>query len=263
MADTPESPTTGAQAIDKDVSRRYWHERSAQADDPRSVTLDRESAASVARNVRLHQRWATRALEELGVPLRRVLDLGCGNGDWTLMLAQRAERLVAVDFAEGFVAHVRERLRAAGLAERATVVQHDAASYEPEGPYDLIVAGAVTQYLSDEEIARVLPRLRAALAPGGALYLRTTIAQHKERVTKTSDAFQGIYRSRAWYRQALADAGYTLERDAGATSYIADEIAFRTFGKHAASRVLALPIKAFRWAYRFPRALEVYGAIAR
>src|SRR5215207_10076715 len=105
MADAPEPRTT----IDKTISQRFWQRRTERSADPRSVTLDRQSTASVAREVRLYQRWMLRALEAAGVVPRRVLDLGCGNGDWTVMLAERAERLVAVDFAEGFVAHCRER----------------------------------------------------------------------------------------------------------------------------------------------------------
>ncbi len=258
MTDSPDSPTT----IDKAVSRRFWQERTEGSADPRSVTLDRQSAASVAREVRLYQRWMERALEAAGVTPRRVLDLGCGNGDWTVMLAERAERLVAVDLADGFVAHCRERLRAAGLDGRATVVQHDAGSYEPDGPFDLIVAGAVTQYLSDDDIAGLLPRIRAALAPGGVLYLRTTVATHAERYATTTESFQGIYRSRAWYRRALADAGFELARESMATWFVADELAYRTFGEHAASRVLALPLKAIRWTYRFPRKHDVYVCVA-
>jgi SAM-dependent methyltransferase len=259
MADAPEPRTT----IDKTISQRFWQQRTGGSADPRSVTLDRQSAASVAREVQLYQRWMLRALEAAGVVPRRVLDLGCGNGDWTVMLAARAERLVAVDFADGFVAHCRERLRAAGLDAHATVLQHDAGTYEPQGPLDLIVAGAVTQYLPDADVAALLPRLRAALAPGGALYLRTTVATHAERFVKADDSFQAIYRSRAWYQRALAGAGFQLARESMATWFVADELAYRAFGEHAGSRALALPLKALRWTYRFPRQHDVYVCVAR
>jgi SAM-dependent methyltransferase len=259
MIGSPDSRTT----IDKAISRRFWERRTEGSADPRSVTLDRESPASVAREVRLYQRWMLREIEAAGVTPRRVLDLGCGNGDWTVMLAERAERLVAVDFTEGFVTYCSERLRAAGLGDRASVVQQDVSSYEPDAPYDLIVAGAVTQYLSDDELAKLLPRLRAALAAGGALYLRTTVATHADRYTKTTESFQAIYRSRAWYRRALAAAGFELGPESMATWFVADELARRTFGDRAWSRALALPLKAIRWAYRFPRKHDVYVVVAR
>ena len=259
MADAPEPRTT----IDKTISQRFWQRRTEGSADPRSVTLDRQSPASVAREVRLYQRWMLRAVEAAGVVPRRVLDLGCGNGDWTVMLAERVERLVAVDFTEGFVARCRERLRAAGLDGRATVVQGDVGAYEPEGPYDLIVAGAVTQYLSDDDLAGLWPRLRDALAPGGVLYLRTTVATHADRYATATESFQGIYRSRAWYRRALAAAGFELARESMATWFVADELAYRTFGEHAGSRALALPLKAIRWTYRFPRKHDVYVCVAR
>jgi SAM-dependent methyltransferase len=261
MASPPAPDDTAT--IDKGISQRFWEQRTEGSADPRSVTLDRQSAASVAREVELYQRWMLRALEAAGVTPRRVLDLGCGNGDWTVMLAARAERLVAVDFTEGFVTHCRARLRAAGLEGRAAVLQHDAGTYEPAGPLDLIVAGAVTQYLPDGDLAALLPRLRAALAPGGALYLRTTVATHAERFVKTTASFQAIYRSRAWYRRALAAAGFAVARESMATWFVADELAYRTFGEHAGSRALALPLKAIRWTYRFPRKHDVYVCVAR
>src|SRR5690606_16689765 len=127
--------------IDKAVSRRFWEQRTAEAADPRSVTLDRQSAASITREVRLYQRWLLRRLDARGARPRRVLDLGCGNGDWTVMLAERAEHVVAVDLTEGFVAHCRDRLERAGLAGRATVRQGDAGTFEPDGAFELIVAG--------------------------------------------------------------------------------------------------------------------------
>jgi SAM-dependent methyltransferase len=260
MASPPAPDDT---AIDKAISQRFWEQRTEGSADPRSVTLDRQSAASVAREVQLYQRWMLRALAAAGATPRRVLDLGCGNGDWTVMLAGRAERLVAVDFTAGFVAHCRDRLRAAGLDGRATVIQHDAGTYEPEGPLDLVVAGAVTQYLSDDDVARLLPRIRAALAPGGVLYLRTTVATHAERYTTATASFQGIYRSRAWYRRALAGAGFQLVQESMATWFVADELLYRALGEHAASRALALPLKAIRWAYRSPRKHDVYVCVAR
>jgi SAM-dependent methyltransferase len=261
MASPPAPDDT---AIDKAISQRFWEQRTEGSADPRSVTLDRQSAASVAREVQLYQRWMLRALAAAGVTPRRVLDLGCGNGDWTVMLAGRAEQLVAVDFTAGFVAHCQARLRAAGLDGRATVLQHDAGTYEPEGPLDLVVAGAVTQYLSDDDIvARLLPRIRAALAPGGVLYLRTTVATHAERYATATGSFQGIYRSRAWYRRALAGAGFELGQESMATWFVADELLYRALGEHAGSRALALPLKAIRWAYRFPRRHDVYVCVAR
>ena len=249
--------------IDRDVLRKFWDERAKNADDPRSVTLDRESAASTLRNIRMHQRWLFRQLEQAGCNPRRVLDLGCGNGDWTIALAERATRLTAVDYTAGLVDHCRQRLQRLDLLDRATVLHGDVATVELAGPYDLIVFGAVAQYLTDDEIAHLLARISRALAPTGVLYLRTTIARHAERRAKQTTDYQAIYRSFDWYRKQLIDAGLEVGAHGFATSLIGTELAYRTFGEHAVSRAFALPIQAVRWLYRFPRGYDVFVCVAR
>ena len=78
--------------IDHQVNAQFWASRAGSMDtnDPRVVTLDRASPASVAREVTLYQQWMMRRLD--GKPLDTVIDLGCGNGDWTIMLARHARR---------------------------------------------------------------------------------------------------------------------------------------------------------------------------
>ena len=75
MAAAPDEPGTPG-TIDKAVSRRFWEGRTAAAADPRAVTLDRQSAASIAREVRLYQRWLWRRIGGPDARLGRVLDLG-------------------------------------------------------------------------------------------------------------------------------------------------------------------------------------------
>ena len=136
--------------IDRDISRRFWDERAREADDPRAVTLEKESAASVAREVALYQQWLFRRLPEFGGRTDSIADIGCGNGDWTVPLARGAQRIFASDFSSGFAEHTRKRLEHEVPACRSTVACADAAELDFPFPLDLVVCGAVTQYMDDE-----------------------------------------------------------------------------------------------------------------
>jgi len=94
---------------------------------------------------------------------RRVVDLGCGPGNSTELLAERwpAAEVIGLDTSPDMIDKARRRLPGLsfGLA--------DAATWQPDGPVDVIFANAVMQWVPDHEI--VLGRLLGMLAPGGVL----------------------------------------------------------------------------------------------
>lgn len=93
----------------------------------------------------------------------RVVDLGCGPGNSTELLARRFPdaEVVGVDTSPDMLAAARKRLPAARF------IEGDIATWSPEAPVDLIYANASLQWLPDH--ASLLPRLMSRLAPGGAL----------------------------------------------------------------------------------------------
>lgn len=124
-------------------------------------------------NPALYLRFAderTRPAAELlaRVPLARachVVDLGCGPGNSTELLAQRfpEARITGIDNSQAMLAAARQRLPQAGFALA------DIATWAPnsgDAP-DLIYANAALQWVGAHET--LLPRLFASLAPGGVL----------------------------------------------------------------------------------------------
>jgi hypothetical protein len=101
----------------------------------------------------------------------RLLDVGGGTGSWSIAVAQQnphlqatvLERPVVVGFA-------RERIAAAGLADRLGAVVGDAAEALPEG-YDVLLAANLAHYWSPEQNHEFLRRARAAVEPGDTLLL--------------------------------------------------------------------------------------------
>ena len=126
-------------------------------------------------NPALYRRYEderTRPAQELlaRVPLSgaaRVVDLGCGPGNSTELLANRfpTAQVVGTDNSEAMLASARERLPQARfeLSDIATWAPQDQAP-------DLIYANAALQWVPDHE--QLIPRLFAALAPGGVLAIQ-------------------------------------------------------------------------------------------
>lgn len=100
------------------------------------------------------------------VPLQSaafVVDLGCGPGNSTEILAQRfpGAELLGLDTSPAMLEAARARLPG------VTFALGDASTFTLPKPADLIYANAVLQWVPDH--ATLLPRLMSLLAPGGVL----------------------------------------------------------------------------------------------
>jgi trans-aconitate 2-methyltransferase len=103
------------------------------------------------------------------VPLcapERVVDLGCGPGNSTALLALRWPHadVVGIDSAAAMLAKARE----GGIAARW--LEADIASWTPEVPVDLLFSNAALQWLPDHQT--LLPRLLSHLRPRGVLAIQ-------------------------------------------------------------------------------------------
>jgi SAM-dependent methyltransferase len=98
----------------------------------------------------------------------RVLDVGCGRGDVSLLVARlvgEGGQVVGVDRDVQALAAARERAHEPGCA-RVVFVEGDLGDFSPEhGPFDAVVGRRVLMYLPDA--AESLRRLARALRPGG------------------------------------------------------------------------------------------------
>jgi trans-aconitate 2-methyltransferase len=100
------------------------------------------------------------------VDVRRAVDLGCGPGNSTELLADRYPGAVVtgLDSSADMIAAARRRLPALQF-DVANVVD-----WADEGPFDVILSNAVLQWVPGH--ATLLPRLISKLAPGGSLAIQ-------------------------------------------------------------------------------------------
>ena len=103
-----------------------------------------------------------RLLRALPARCGRVLDVGCGAGEFASRLAERADRVDALDSSPVMIAEAERAVPA-----NVTCVLGDAASADlPIDAYDAVTSISALHHM---DLPVVLPRLAAALRPGGQL----------------------------------------------------------------------------------------------
>jgi ubiquinone/menaquinone biosynthesis C-methylase UbiE len=97
---------------------------------------------------------------------RDVLELGCGTGKNTVWLAERAHRVIGIDFSPGMLEVARTRVP----LDRVTLVQHDVREHWPldDASVDFVVANLILEHLSN--VTPVFAEAARVLRPGGIMY---------------------------------------------------------------------------------------------
>ncbi len=139
--------------------QRYWDEHAATFDDEPDHGL-RDPAVRAA--------WVDLLLPVLPPAPARVLDLGCGTGSLSVLLAHAGHRVRALDLSPRMVEAARAKAATAGVD--VEFEQGDAAAPPyPPGSADVVLDRHVLWALPDPDAA--LERWAGLLAPGGVLVL--------------------------------------------------------------------------------------------
>jgi SAM-dependent methyltransferase len=138
-------------------------------------------------------------LERAGQIHSKVLDVGCGTGEHTILLTRLGYDVLGIDFAPSAVEQARENATAKGVDARFDVA--DAMHLGDEPTYTTIVDSALFHIFDDADRAKYVRSLRSALRPGGVAH-----------VLALSDAGRGFgpQVSAAEIREAFGD-GWVLE----------------------------------------------------
>jgi SAM-dependent methyltransferase len=147
----------------------------------------------------------------LGRPLKSVLDVGSGEGQWHGLVAgiRPRARYVGVDPSEYVVRRFGRRrgLRLGSLEQLPALGLRE--------PFDLVVCAGVLNYLDPSALERGLANLRPLL--GGVAFLE--IFAREDEVVGCVKGFH--QQPRAFYRRLLARLGLT---QCGPHAYVAEEV---------------------------------------
>jgi SAM-dependent methyltransferase len=105
-------------------------------------------------------------------PNARVLDYGSGRASHADLVAARAGKLYLCDAAENVRADLTRRF---GGNARIAVMAPETVTRMDDRSLDMIVANSLLQYISTDELGRLLALWRALLAPAGILVVGDVI----------------------------------------------------------------------------------------
>jgi cyclopropane-fatty-acyl-phospholipid synthase len=143
-------------------------------------------------------------------PGMRLLDVGCGWGSFAIHAAGRyGVDVVGITLSEQQAALARERVAAAGLADRVTIRIQDYRAAD-DGPFDAISSIGMAEHVGRARMPEYVRTLHDLLAPGGRL-LHHAIAWSAPETTWNDDSFISRYVFPDGELISLADAVAALE----------------------------------------------------
>lgn len=165
----PDQTGTGqlADPLPQSVSALHhaWLARVRASWDGRAARWDESATADAASSDRLRDVERTIAALKLQ-PGDRLLDAGCGSGQWAIAFAERGMQVTAIDLSPEMICRARAHAAARGVVVTWLVgdLQHLPASI---AVYQAIHARVVLQFVPD--VGAALRTFRRILRPGGRL----------------------------------------------------------------------------------------------
>lgn len=108
----------------------------------------------------------------------RVLDLGCGHGDLSLLLLEKGAEFVAgIDICENYIDDAAERARGRGINDQRfsfSVMDAHALKFK-EGAFDLVIGSGILHHL---DLEASLNEINRVLSPGGRALFKEPLAAH-------------------------------------------------------------------------------------
>lgn len=255
-------PDAAAPEIDPEAVRRYFEGVAGVADAASFMAHERDlPPAAVGYRLRRELATIDDWLDGLS-PGARALDIGCGAGAWTEVLAGRFASVLAIDQSRAMCQAASHRLAGRpGVTVRCADVREglpdgreglpDVREGLPDGRFDLAFLGGMCMYLDDPDALGLLDALRGRLAPGGFAVLRESTVRTGTR--RAVGRYQAIYRSVEHYRKLFAAAGFGSIRVRRNNAYTSIEVAADL--ADARRRLLPLP----GWAARVAGLLTWWG----
>jgi ubiquinone/menaquinone biosynthesis C-methylase UbiE len=143
----------------KAAIREYWGDRadSFEDDSQHGIHSDAQREA-----------WLSALRPWTGEPTKQVLDVGCGTGVISLLLAELGHDVTGVDFASEMLDQARTKVDQSKLS--ATFQRGDAENLtQPDDSYDLVTARHLIWTLPSPECA--IEEWRRVIRPGGRIVL--------------------------------------------------------------------------------------------
>lgn len=147
------------ETIDLEQSRQYWSAAAATFD---------EEADHGLRDPLVRRAWLDLLTPYLPPAPANILDIGCGTGSLSLLLAELGHRVTGIDFAPAMITQAEQKAASAHQSISFHVMEASDPHFAPK-QFELILCRHLLWALP--EPAQVLKKWVALLKPGGRLLL--------------------------------------------------------------------------------------------
>jgi cyclopropane-fatty-acyl-phospholipid synthase len=135
-------------------------------------------------------------------PGERLLDVGCGWGALVMHAVQHHQvEAVGITLSEAQASLARERIAAAGLADRCRVEILDYRGIDRLAPFDKISSVGMVEHVGEDHLLAYFTSLHRGLRPGGLLLNHGIVSLNSARPTGRFDWLE----RRLWKRDAFID----------------------------------------------------------
>lgn len=179
--------------------KKYYKKRNTRVIEPK----DRQKLAT----------FVFAYLQHLNIPVSRVLDAGCGLGQWEKLLHKAFPNATYTGL------EISEY-----LCQKLGWINASIANYKCKNKFNLIICQGVLQYLSDKDAAKAIENMGRFCR--GALYIEALTNKDWEQNCDTQASDGNVYvRTAAWYRKCLnkyffnMGGGLYVSRRAGVVMY--------------------------------------------
>ncbi len=148
-------------------------------------------------------------LNEIHPPARKALDLGCGEGRNSLLLARYGYHVHAIDISSQGIQKLERYARSQGLDNIGCEVADVRTVQLKPNSYDAIIAVTILDHITEEEGKKVAQAMIDALKPGGFVFVES-FTVHDPAASAASKATETISET-ASFVQHYFDEGELAE----------------------------------------------------
>jgi len=199
--------------------KEFWYERAKSTNIPRMESqVNFESNAEMA-DLRVH---AEICIVEKELPINRsdtIVDLGAGNGRFSMLFAPKAKKVIAVEYIDDFAAYISREAERANY-KNIEVINTCAEDYCQESVADIIFVSGLLHYLDSEQFKKTVKNIYKTLKHSGRLFLRETVSvlENEFIVDKFSEElgtyYYSLYRTNRQLIDAFTSQGFCFLRHA-------------------------------------------------